>query len=45
MKKIKIINLLKSAVALAGDGGPDPFTDSEYREMYKFLSDLEKIVD
>ena len=43
MKKIEIINLLKSAVELAGDGGPNPFTDREYREMYKFLSDLEKL--
>ena len=45
MNKKKIINLLREAVELAGDGGPSPFTDNEYKEMYKFLADLEKIVN
>ena len=45
MKKKKIINLLREAVGLAGDGGPQLFTDKEYDAMFKFLNDVEKIVD
>ena len=45
MKKRKIIKLLREAVSLAGDGGPEPFTDKEYDAIFKFLDDLEKIVD
>lgn len=45
MKKKKIIELLRSAVSLAGDGGPQPFTDKEYDAMFKFLNDVEKILD
>lgn len=45
MKNRKIINLLRTAIELAGDGGPSPFTDHEYDAMFKFLDDLEKIVD
>ena len=45
MKNRKIINLLRTAIELAGDGGPSPFTDHEYAVMFKFLDDLEKIVD
>ena len=45
MKNKKIISLLRTAIALAGDGGPSPFTNKEYDAMNKFLNDLEKIVD
>ena len=45
MKNKKIISLLRTAIELAGDGGPNPFTDKEYNAMNKFLNDLEKIVD
>lgn len=42
MTNLKIINLLCSAVDLAGDGGPAPFTDKEYDAMYNFLEKLKK---
>ena len=45
MKNKKIISLLRTAIELAGDGGPSPFTNKEYDAMNKFLNDLEKIVD
>ena len=41
MTRIEIINLLRLAVDLAGDGGPAPFTRKEYDEMNKFLIQLE----
>ena len=45
MKNKKIINLLRTAIELAGDGGPSPFTDHEYDVMFEFLDNVEKIVD
>ena len=42
MKTEEIINLLRTAIELAGDGGPAPFTEEEYTEMYKFLDKLEE---
>ena len=45
MKNKKIIGLLRTAISLAGDGGPEPFTAQEYDAMFNFLDDLEKIVD
>lgn len=39
----KIIQLLRDAIELAGDGGPQPFTEEEYDEMYNFLNKLEKL--
>lgn len=41
MTRIEIINLLRLAVDLAGDGGPSPFTREEYNEMNNFLNQLE----
>ena len=35
MTRIEIINLLRLAVDLAGDGGPAPFTREEYDEIGK----------
>lgn len=42
MTELQIINLLDLAIQLAGDGGPNPFTDEEYREMYRYLENLKK---
>ena len=41
MTRIEIINLLRLAIELAGDGGPALFTDEEYDEMNNFLNQLE----
>lgn len=41
MTRTEIINLLKLAIELAGDGGPAPFTCEEYNEMNNFLNQLE----
>lgn len=41
MTRTEIINLLRLAVNLAGDGGPTSFTREEYNEMNNFLNDLE----
>jgi hypothetical protein len=41
MTRIEIINLLRLAVDLAGDGGPDPFTQKERKIMNDFLDKLE----
>jgi len=35
------INLIREAIALAGDGGPDPFTQKERKIMNDFLDELE----
>ena len=45
MKKKKIINLLRTAIELAGDGGPSPFNDKEYDEMFVLLNLVEKNKD
>lgn len=41
MTRTEIINLLRLAIELAGDGGPAPFTREEYGEMNNFLNQLE----
>ena len=41
MTEVEIIKLLRHAIELAGDGGPQPFTEEEYDEMYRFLNKLE----
>lgn len=41
----EIIRLLREAIGLAGDGGPQPFTEEEYNEMYNFLNKLEKLFE
>lgn len=38
----KTIDLIQEAISLAGDGGCDPFTDEEYKQMNEFLEDFEK---
>lgn len=38
----RAISLIKEAIDLAGDGGPDPFTIEERILMNKFLDKLEK---
>ena len=45
MTEKKIINLLRIAVELAGDGGPLQFTEEEYGEMYNFLNKLENLYE
>ena len=40
MDRDQIINLLRFAVEVAGDGGMQPFTDEEYEAMYNFLEEL-----
>lgn len=44
MTELQIINSLDLAIQLAGDGGPSPFTDEEYREMYRYLNRLREQV-
>ena len=41
----QIINLLRTAIELAGDGGPCAFTDEEETAMYNFLEKLELFED
>ena len=41
MTRIEIINLIREAISLAGDGGPDPFTQKERKIMNDFLDELE----
>ena len=45
MTKQEIIYSLKLAIQLAGDGGPQPFTDEEYTAMFEFLDKIEKRED
>ena len=40
MKRIETIKNLRLAIELAGDGGPQPFTDEEYQDMYQLLDEL-----
>lgn len=40
MNDLDIINLIYTAIELAGDGGPSPFTDEEYNAMDSFLNRL-----
>jgi hypothetical protein len=44
MTQEQIINLLRTAIELAGDGGPRPFTDEEEAAMYNFLGQIEASV-
>ena len=41
-KTERIINNLRIAIELAGDGGPSPFTPEEYEEMNTFLDNFEE---
>ena len=45
MTELQIINLLDLAIQLAGDGGLSPFTDEEYREMYRYINDLKRNIE
>lgn len=45
MSAEKIISLLRIAIELAGDGGPQAFSDEEETAMYKFLDRLERLGD
>jgi len=40
MTELEIIDLIDTAIALAGDGGPNPFTNEEYNAMDGFLNRL-----
>ena len=39
---LKAVGLLKYALEMVGDGGTDPFNNSEYVLMYKFLNQIEE---
>ena len=41
-KTERIINNLRIAIELAGDGGPSPFTSEEYEEMNTFLDSFKE---
>lgn len=42
MTDLEIIDLIDTAIALAGDGGPSPFTYEEYNAIDEFLNRLRK---
>ena len=42
MTDLEIIDLIDTAIDLAGDGDPSPFTDEEYNAIDKFLNRLRK---
>lgn len=42
MTDLEIIDLIDTAINLAGDGGPSPFTLEEYHAMDEFLNRLRK---
>ena len=44
-KKEQILNNIRIAIQLAGDGGPSPFKDKEYDEMFALLNQVEKNKD
>ena len=44
-KKEQILNNIRIAIQLAGDGGPSPFNDKEYDEMFALLDKVEKNKD
>ena len=43
MNTEKIISLLRIAIELASDGGPQAFSDEEETAMYNFLDRLERL--
>ena len=43
MTRNEIINLIREAISLAGDGGDVPFTDAEYDAMYDLLESMENM--
>ena len=40
-----ILNNIRIAIQLAGDGGPSPFNDVEYDEMFTLLDTVENNID
>lgn len=44
-KKERILNNIRIAIQLAGDGGPSPFNNEEYDEMFALLNLVEKNKD
>lgn len=42
METIDVINLIRDAISLAGDGADVPYTDEEYDAMYDFLDYIEE---
>ena len=45
MNTKEIISLLRIAIELAGDGGPQAFSEEEETAMYSFLDRLEQLSD
>ena len=41
MNRIEVINMIREAISLAGDGADVPYTDEEYDAMYNLLDELE----
>ena len=39
-QRLETINLIRFAIEVAGDGGIQPFTEEEYKQMYDFLDEL-----
>ena len=44
-KKERILNNIRIAIQLAGDGGTSLFNDKEYDEMFALLNQVEKNKD
>lgn len=43
-KQLQIINNIRLAIELAGDGGPSSFESEEYEDMTKFLTEIEDVI-
>lgn len=41
MERIEVINMIREAISLAGDGADVPYTDEEYDAMYDLLDEIE----
>lgn len=39
-----VMFLLQQAIDLAGDGGPQPFDEDEYKLMTDFLNEIKQII-
>ncbi len=43
-ERIHAMILLQNAIDLAGDGGPQPFDEDEYKLMTDFLNEIKQII-
>ena len=44
MNRIEVINMIREAISLAGDGGDILYTEEEYDAMYDLLDEIENSV-